>query len=322
MLFSIIVPVYNSEKYLKNTIESVVNQSFTDWQLVLVNDGSHDKSLEICNGYRRTDDRIIVISQENTGPSAARNNGIAHAVGDYIMFLDSDDEYLPGAFKAVAKRISATGADVIMSSARVINVENNEVVQQADYILSDDVKTIDELCVQISRKRVGPSPWRYAIRREIIQNNKVFFPEGIFLAEDCLWVNGILGYAQTAAFNTSPFYSYNLHADSITATIKYSRLRDLMYVCERLFDLAEGREGAFRNMHLTYCCVLSNTLLQHYSEQTKENKMLIKQWINQNKTGFDEALKTIWPIKAAAAVLGNFNAMLLFAELVKLKLKR
>lgn len=319
MLFSIVVPVYNAEKYLKNTIESVISQSFTDWQLILVNDGSTDNSLEICKEYRALDNRIITVSQENAGPSAARNNGIAHAVGDYIMFLDSDDEYLPGAFENVAKKILATGVDVAMSSARIVNVDTNEVIYRADYVLSDDINTIDELCAQISEKRVAPSPWRYAVKREIIQKNEIFFPEGIFLAEDCLWVNTMLGYAKTAAFNTAPFYNYKIHSGSITTTMKYSRLEDLMYVCDSLFALADSRKDVFRDMHLNYCCILCNTLLQHYSRQTRENKKNIKLWVTQNKAGFDKALKQQPAIKAASLILGNFGAMLLFAVIVKVK---
>jgi glycosyltransferase involved in cell wall biosynthesis len=90
-LLSIIVPVYNSEKYVDSAIRSVVNQTFTDWELVLINDGSTDSSLAICENYQKSDNRITVYSQLNKGLGAALNYGIGYTTGDYVMFLDSDD---------------------------------------------------------------------------------------------------------------------------------------------------------------------------------------------------------------------------------------
>ena len=90
-IISVIVPVYNVEKYLNRCIDSILAQTFSDFELLLIDDGSKDKSGEICDQYAEKDDRIKVLHKENGGASAARNTGIDHAVGEYIMFADSDD---------------------------------------------------------------------------------------------------------------------------------------------------------------------------------------------------------------------------------------
>ncbi len=91
MKISVIVPVYNAEEYLKNCIMSVVRQTYDNWELILVDDGSSDGSLSIADLAAEKDERIRVIHQKNAGPGAARNRGIKEALGDYVVFLDSDD---------------------------------------------------------------------------------------------------------------------------------------------------------------------------------------------------------------------------------------
>ena len=110
---SIIVPVYNSEKYLKETIGSILNQTFQDFELICVNDGSKDNSLEILNYFKEEDERIIVINQENQGVSTARNNAISIAKGKYIAFLDSDDLMHPTFLEKMHQIIEQENSDVV-----------------------------------------------------------------------------------------------------------------------------------------------------------------------------------------------------------------
>ncbi len=88
---SVIIPVYNTEKYLRQCLDSVINQTLTDIEIICVNDGSTDNSTNILNEYANNDSRIIVLSQKNSGAAIARNNGINNAIGDYLYFIDSDD---------------------------------------------------------------------------------------------------------------------------------------------------------------------------------------------------------------------------------------
>ena len=91
MLISVIMPVYNAAPYLERSVNSVINQTYPEWELILVNDGSEDNSGQICDGFAQKDGRVRVIHQNNAGAGVARNNGIAQAKGDYVLFVDSDD---------------------------------------------------------------------------------------------------------------------------------------------------------------------------------------------------------------------------------------
>lgn len=126
---SVIVPVYNAENYLNRCIESVLAQTYTDWQMVLVDDGSKDESLKVCQRYADLDNRIRVIHQENAGPGIARNTGIAAANGDYIVFIDSDD-YVE---KEYFQLLSGHDEDVVF-----INVRN---VDEQGHILNEKYMT-------------------------------------------------------------------------------------------------------------------------------------------------------------------------------------
>lgn len=116
---SVIVPVYNAENYLNRCIESVLTQTYTDWQMVLVDDGSKDESLKVCQKYADLDSRISVIHQENAGPGIARNTGIAAANGDYIVFIDSDD-YIE---KEYFQLLSGHDEDVVFINVRDVDEE-------------------------------------------------------------------------------------------------------------------------------------------------------------------------------------------------------
>ncbi|MBQ6713551.1 MAG: glycosyltransferase family 2 protein [Selenomonadales bacterium] len=109
MSVSVIVPVYNAERFLPKAIESVLSQTYTDWELILVDDGSTDGSLGICETYAKRDRRIKVFSQDNQGVSSARNLGLGYACGAYVTFMDSDDELDTGAFEACRQDGSGHG---------------------------------------------------------------------------------------------------------------------------------------------------------------------------------------------------------------------
>ena len=122
---SIIIPVYNAERYLSQCIDSVIAQTFEDWEAILVNDGSKDGSLAICQEYASKDDRIKVIDKPNGGVSSARNKGLEMAQGDWITFMDSDDWLDEDAFQTYYEAAQRTGADIIKTGYRKINANAN-----------------------------------------------------------------------------------------------------------------------------------------------------------------------------------------------------
>ena len=112
MKFSIIVPVYKVEKYIRSCIESILNQKYSDFELLLINDGSPDNSGEICDEYARSDERVKVFHQKNRGVSSARNVGLENSSGEYILFVDADDILYPDALFILKKTIETANEDI------------------------------------------------------------------------------------------------------------------------------------------------------------------------------------------------------------------
>ena len=145
MKLSVIVPVYNAEKTLSKAIDSILSQTETEIELILVDDGSSDESLAICQSYAERDSRVIIISQENAGVSAARNAGIAAAHGVYIGFVDADDWIAPEMYERLLEEAKRTGADVVMCDAMtafsngrtqadtITRLSGNTVLQKTDF---------------------------------------------------------------------------------------------------------------------------------------------------------------------------------------------
>ena len=125
---SIIIPVYNVEKYLRECLNSILNQTFQDFEIICVDDGSTDKSLEILQEYKRKDDRFVILQQRHSGAGSARNNGIRLAAGKYIQFLDSDDYFEPTLLEEMFDHAEKFDADLTVCSSR--KVDDRFVLQE------------------------------------------------------------------------------------------------------------------------------------------------------------------------------------------------
>lgn len=147
---SVIIPVYNAENYVGRCIESLKTQTYSDWQMILVDDGSKDKSLEICQGYAGADNRIRVIHQENAGPGIARNVGLEYAKGKYVVFIDSDD-YIE---KEYFQLLSAHDEDVVYIDVR--NVDEDGRVLKEEYMSSNKRFSLDSI---LRRQMTGNISW-------------------------------------------------------------------------------------------------------------------------------------------------------------------
>lgn len=137
MKISVVVPVYNAEKYLKKCVESVIAQTYTDWEMILVDDGSKDASADIVDEYAGKDTRIRAIHQKNAGPGMARNAGIRNALGEYIVFLDSDDMVTPDYFE----KLSRETADVVFIDIDQVDEHMNILCEEhmsSYHLLSKD----------------------------------------------------------------------------------------------------------------------------------------------------------------------------------------
>lgn len=203
---SVIVPIYNTEMFIGRCIDSILSQNFTNFELILVDDGSRDNSGEICDHYADTDTRITVVHQSNSGVSVARNTGIKTANGRYVCFVDSDDILLPDAlynlWNCVLKHPDVDvvcgqirlKADILAPSLDVLDYSDNR-----KYIRS---KTLWKLLNFSACARI--------VSRELIEQHQIYFIPGISYGEDPLWTYYLHKYIKSVAQCRIPVYQYCL----------------------------------------------------------------------------------------------------------------
>lgn len=201
MKISIIVPVYNASRYLCECIESILSQSFRDFELILVNDGSTDDSLDICKKYEKSDDRIIVVSQANGGVSKARNRGLDVAKGKWIIFADADDYFLDDALSILSERAMQTGTDLVLANAmKLKNGKLSELHKLKSEVLPNAIMSIKHFAL-----------WGYLFNADIIRKYKLKFIEGLAYSEDRLFIYQMARYCKTIAFCNKPIYVYRIN---------------------------------------------------------------------------------------------------------------
>lgn len=213
---SIIVPIYNAERYLNRCIDSILSQRFTDYELLLVNDGSTDTSLEICNAYASNDDRIKVIEKNNSGVSATRNAGLNVATGTWITFVDSDDWLSEGYFDLMNTSLCS---DLV---AGTIFFKSNNTISN---LLKDNAILRDSGYFSIIEKELtNPlfnGPYAKFFRKAIIDNLNLRFDERLCFGEDAVFVKEYLLHINSMQIDNTIIYNYDDIGDNIYK--KYSK---------------------------------------------------------------------------------------------------
>lgn len=199
---SIVVPVYNSEKYLKRCLDSIHKQSFTDYECILVNDGSQDNSTNICEAYVKIDNRFKLVNQVNQGASAARNEGIKQASGEYISFIDSDDWIELDTYESLIKK-EYSKYDLICFG---INKNGKKVPFKESTIEKQFIK------FQVYMN----SPCNKLYKRNVIITNQIFFPEYLHTSEDFIFNIIYFGYCNEIIYEPLSFYNYSFNPNSLT----------------------------------------------------------------------------------------------------------
>lgn len=215
-LISIICPVYNAGSWLAECIESVLNQDYTRFELLLVDDGSTDSSPEICDVYAVRDDRIRVFHQGNAGASSARNKGLEEMKGEWVMFLDADDELLEGGLRTLVKGVSDE-VDVVMAGYESYNEKGDLVYAVSDRVVSR--LSAEEGLMQVFR----PAHYRYfgnicskLFRSSVIRQSGCRFAEDIRFCEDRLFtVRYICASMRQVRYFSAPVYKYRMHPGSV-----------------------------------------------------------------------------------------------------------
>ena len=224
VLLSIVVPVYDVEQYLPRCIDSILKQSFTDFELILVNDGSPDNCPIICDEYADKDDRIKVIHKENGGLSDARNTGINKARGKYISFIDSDDFIVENAYEVLISQAEKKSLDIVTGAAIEYYAENNQKPKGIKRSFTNEVMSgIDFLKKSYDEGAMVHCVVSSIYSSALIKDNNLFFKKGI-LHEDNLWTPQVFLKAERVMYYDIDFYMHFLYGFSGNPLYNFTQL--------------------------------------------------------------------------------------------------
>lgn len=277
LLVSIIVPVYRTEAYLPACIESLRAQSYPNIQIILVDDQSPDKSPEICDAYAKKDDRITVIHQDNKGVSGARNTGLRHATGDYIMFVDSDDELYPDAVKILLEDVCRYGADVVSATSETVD-EKGRIVDIRNDGSCAFFRGDEPLLLLLDEDPSTYVVWAKIYRADFIRD--VCFEEGKDLGEDSFFLFQCYIRKPLLVQHDVVIYRQNIRPGSSSRVVFSDKFLSLLYFFDKKKESVTTYYPQYiEKIYQMECCLNLRLLAVLCSTTDKKYKALQKRCI-------------------------------------------
>lgn len=301
-IISIIIPVYNMEKHLARCLDSVINQTYKNIEIILVNDGSKDNSLKICREYQYKDNRIKIVDKVNEGVSVARNYGLEAATGDYIGFIDPDDWIEPNMYESMLETIKNNNCNIAFCNYFKDNKFNSspktfkfkkDVLGKLDIIdeLIGNMIGIEDIIPRYYN--VMGCVWRCLYKRDFIEKYQVRFKPGITIMEDLLFTIEALIYCDKVCINHKALYHYMQNKASSLHKYNKKMWLDQIDVHEALenmikdADLDEYMRNRLDSRYIAMAaCAIRNEM--HKSDAKMKKKMEIVRYIIK-----DEKLKVV-----------------------------
>lgn len=318
-LVSVIVPIYNAQKYLDKCLESLLEQTLESIEIILVNDGSKDNSLQICKAYCAEHPNIKLIDKKNEGVSVARNTGIEHATGDYIGFVDPDDWVEPTMYENMYTTAINNNCNICMcnyfkddkigSSPKLFKF-TDEVLTRAE-IIEDVVPHmigIDDIMPRYTY--IMGSVWRCLYKKEFIAMHGLRFIKGISIMEDLLFSLEALLKSERVCFNHGVYYHYVQNPKSVLHAYNKNMWKDQVKVhelLEKILEAAEIEEDMRNRLDMRY---ISMALAAMRNEATRGNKAQLKKRVELIKAICTDdklkiALDRVKPIQKPAILKGH-----------------
>lgn len=276
-MISIIIPVYNAQKYIGHCIESILEQSYGQFEIIIVDDGSEDSSLQICSEFSKHDKRIRIIHTENSGVSHARNIGLDNANGEYVCFIDSDDYIEKDYLEQLLKLTELHMADLVVCNFKVtgLNADNrNYNMIESDYMIQN-IPDIVKDCAE--HKIYTYTVWGKLFRKDAIDNNRF---SDLKFSEDAQFVRTVLLNCKKVCLTEYRGYIYSLNINSVTNDTKRN-LEKLIDATYMLIDFCKKYKNyiAEKDNKIFYKDILTNT--------SAMVKMLWKEGKELNKESFE-----------------------------------
>lgn len=230
-LISVVVPVYNMEKYLARCLDSILRQTYRNIEIIVVNDGSTDESWSICLNYSLSDRRIKIVDQQNLGLSGARNTGLRYASGDYLTFVDSDDWVHPRMIEFLYNSLRDHSSDISFCGCKKISdfsIPDEQYENLTSYSLDRDT------ILHLFFSERYTACWSRLFRRDIIKD--IEFPQGLN-CEDYIYMYEALRRCQSVSIIDDPLYYYYVRPDSICSSSFNVKKFDAFYSAKKLYEL-------------------------------------------------------------------------------------
>jgi len=233
-IVSVIIPIYNSSIFLSECIESVITQTYENLEIILVNDGSTDNSIDICNNYKKIDKRIIVINQKNCGVSCARNNGLNKSIGEYIYFLDSDDYIDKELISKFIKKVKESGLNIV--ALLPYTIKKTLMINKEQDILSSSIALRN-----IIKLKFPTSLWAYFYERKVLLNEQL--DNDIFFFEDLEFNVRILSKVNFISIIREKLYTYRAHNNNTNSRGLTPQKLQSYYEIDKVKKLLEENES-------------------------------------------------------------------------------
>ncbi len=336
---SIIIPCYGVERFLDRCMESIVNQTLWDIEIILVDDKSPDRVPEMCDKWAKKDSRIKVIHKElNEGLGYARNTGLEIAAGEYVAFVDSDDYVTNIMYEKLYTEAKESNADIVFCGFKTENTtgawtDSNEVTERTEWN-GNEIKSfmLDMIACMpkvTAERKYQMSVWHSIYKRSIITENTLRFPsERTVVSEDLPFQINFLQQAKRVVYIPDSFYYYSLNSTSLTASFKpekYKGFKNLYYLLEKKLSKVEGAHDRLNRFFIGY----TRSHILHLARSKETNKkQLLKSICNDDiwhtiKHHFKPYKLPLYPRIIYTLIINkNVSLLLLFCNLTNFIKKR
>ena len=253
------MPVYNCDQFLEYAMDSIISQSYDKWELICIDDGSTDKSLELLHKYEAHDKRIKVYTKKNEGVSSARNDGLKYAKGDIISFIDADDYIAPNTYENVISIIKKTDCDIcIVGLERVYSFGSKDTIELFDPINVDFFNLIDKM--NNSKSDIIGGVVNKFYKRNVLES--IFFDKDVLINEDMLFNSRVMSRCDNIQYLSGKYYKYYVgNMESASKNVFYSqkgfkKLQTGIIAYDRMLDISLNRMPLYANQGIMYMNLL------------------------------------------------------------------
>lgn len=289
MKISAIIPIYNTSLYLSKCIDSILEQTYPDFEIICIDDGSTDTSLQICKQYADKNENIRVYQQSNQGVAAARNLGLKHATGEYVSFVDSDDWLEPDMYEKLVRSAEENKSDVVVTNIFMVDESGKkEARNNLDRVpeVFDNMKLVQYAFEREAHKSITAWVWNKLFRRDYIAKRQILFDKKLMIGEDVEFLVRLLMEECVVSYCNEPLYNHYARKNSLSKEFIPRKYDDRLKAYEKSIDVLE-RNGVENSAIIWlknfYCFHAANyvemAIKNNQIELAREKKQAIKKYI-------------------------------------------